>query len=112
MNYLFINKFYNLSLSVLTLIKKEVNFNKMPRGDRTGPDGMGPMTGRGLGLCSGYNTPGFTKGRGRGRGRGRRYNFISSNFNNYSPKQELNYLKKEKESIDKRIGELEKIVEE
>jgi len=33
----------------------------MPRGDRTGPDGMGQMTGRGLGYCAGYDSPGFTK---------------------------------------------------
>ncbi|RLD08216.1 MAG: hypothetical protein DRI44_10080 [Chlamydiae bacterium] len=38
----------------------------MPRGDRTGPDGMGPMTGRGLGYCSGYDSPGYTKGTPRG----------------------------------------------
>lgn len=49
----------------------------MPRGDRTGPDGMGPMTGRAAGFCAGYGMPGFanpTFGRGRGfafgRGRG------------------------------------------
>ncbi len=36
----------------------------MPRGDRTGPLGEGPRTGRGLGLCSGYNTPGFYKSPG------------------------------------------------
>lgn len=47
----------------------------MPRGDRTGPDGFGPMSGRGLGYCNGYNSPGFTKdygrqGMGRGYGRG------------------------------------------
>lgn len=32
----------------------------MPFGDRTGPQGMGPMTGRGLGYCSSSNQPGFT----------------------------------------------------
>ncbi|MGQ9681473.1 MAG: DUF5320 domain-containing protein [Anaerolineae bacterium] len=32
----------------------------MPRGDGTGPAGMGPRTGRGLGPCSGYPTPGST----------------------------------------------------
>jgi hypothetical protein len=32
----------------------------MPRGDRTGPAGMGPMTGRAAGYCAGYNAPGFT----------------------------------------------------
>ena len=46
----------------------------MPRGDRTGPEGLGPMTGRGLGYCAGFSSPGFTKGSGlglaRGRGRG------------------------------------------
>jgi hypothetical protein len=31
----------------------------MPRGDRTGPWGAGPMTGRGAGWCAGYTGPGF-----------------------------------------------------
>lgn len=46
----------------------------MPRGDRTGPAGMGPMTGRGTGYCAGYATPGFANpafGRGYGFGYGR-----------------------------------------
>ena len=30
----------------------------MPRGDRTGPQGMGPRTGRAAGYCGGYNVPG------------------------------------------------------
>jgi len=42
----------------------------MPRGDRTGPEGMGPMTGRGMGYCSGYDTPGFANPAGAGFGRG------------------------------------------
>jgi len=47
----------------------------MPRGDRTGPAGMGPMTGRAAGYCAGYDRPGFANppagfGRGRGFGRG------------------------------------------
>ena len=33
----------------------------MPRGDRTGPMGQGPMTGRNLGFCAGYDTPGMAK---------------------------------------------------
>lgn len=36
--------------------KEEVN---MPRGDGTGPAGMGPMTGRAAGYCAGYQSPGF-----------------------------------------------------
>ena len=46
----------------------------MPRGDRTGPAGMGPMTGRGSGFCAGYSVPGFVNlawGRGGGGGWGR-----------------------------------------
>ena len=53
----------------------------MPRGDGTGPMGMGPMTGRAAGYCAGYPVPGFMNptpgggfggmGRGWGRGRGR-----------------------------------------
>ncbi|MFX1286361.1 MAG: DUF5320 domain-containing protein [Promethearchaeota archaeon] len=42
----------------------------MPRGDRTGPRGYGPRTGRGLGYCSGFSTPGYTKGPGMGMGWG------------------------------------------
>ena len=59
----------------------------MPGGDRTGPMGYGPMTGRGAGYCAGFNTPGYMNpmpgrgamrgnwqgaGFGRGGGRGRR----------------------------------------
>lgn len=44
----------------------------MPRGDGTGPMGMGSMSGRSAGFCAGYAVPGFMNGfRGRGgMGRG------------------------------------------
>jgi hypothetical protein len=43
----------------------------MPAGDRTGPFGMGPMTGRGAGYCGGYDAPGWANpGPGRGFGLG------------------------------------------
>ncbi len=52
----------------------------MPGGDRTGPMGAGPVTGRGAGYCAGYNMPGYMNpvwgrnfgqgGFGRGFGRG------------------------------------------
>lgn len=47
----------------------------MPGGDKTGPTGAGPMTGRGAGYCSGagapgYSNPGFGGGFGRMRGGG------------------------------------------
>lgn len=47
----------------------------MPRGDRTGPEGAGPMTGRAAGLCAGNDAPGYAApgyGTGFGAGFGRR----------------------------------------
>ncbi|MBN1482305.1 hypothetical protein EH223_08890 [candidate division KSB1 bacterium] len=44
----------------------------MPFGDRTGPFGEGPMTGRGAGYCAGYGMPGNANPFGRGMGFGRR----------------------------------------
>jgi hypothetical protein len=56
--------------------------DQMPGGDRTGPWGLGPMTGRRAGYCMGFSTPGFANpygyrmgfgyGRGMGMGFGRR----------------------------------------
>ncbi|MBN2225922.1 MAG: DUF5320 domain-containing protein [candidate division Zixibacteria bacterium] len=43
----------------------------MPGGDRTGPMGAGPMTGRGAGYCAGYTMPGYMNpvwGRNFGQG--------------------------------------------
>lgn len=58
----------------------------MPGGDRTGPMGAGPMTGRGAGYCAGFAVPGFVHrfafgggfGRGRGGGHGWRNMFYAS----------------------------------
>ncbi|MBN1355427.1 DUF5320 domain-containing protein [bacterium] len=52
----------------------------MPGGDRTGPLGMGPRTGRAAGYCAGYPVPGFANPvfrgfRGGGWGRGFRSGF-------------------------------------
>ena len=52
----------------------------MPRGDRSGPSGYGPMTGRGNGFCAGYAAPGYTNfipGRGGG-GRGWRNRYYET----------------------------------
>lgn len=50
----------------------------MPRGDATGPMGMGPMTGRQAGYCAGNNMPGYLNnvgGRNLGMGFGRAAGF-------------------------------------
>ena len=45
----------------------------MPRGDGTGPEGKGKLTGRGLGQCSGEEVPGYRSNLpGMGMGRGER----------------------------------------
>lgn len=100
----------------------------MPRGDRRGPEGMGPMTGRGMGYCNNYPNPGFTKGvprggagfnqgyrRGMGGGRGYR-NF---GYQNYAYPQtnvdesklienEMEILKNQMSILEKRLSEIKK----
>jgi hypothetical protein len=47
----------------------------MPRGNGTGPMGIGPMTGRGAGFCAGFDAPGYAArggNGGNGGGAGRR----------------------------------------
>ena len=46
----------------------------MPQGNKTGPEGAGPMTGRSMGYCTDHETAGFESGLGdrNGRGLGRR----------------------------------------
>jgi hypothetical protein len=55
----------------------------MPGGDRTGPSGEGQKTGRGLGICAGYDEPGYATPRGFGRGRG--FRFGSDSFQTPDP---------------------------
>ena len=65
----------------------------MPRGDKTGPNGEGPMTGRQQGYCSGNDSPGYAVGQGKGFckgfrkgfGNGRRFGRNSE----YNPRGEL-----------------------
>ena len=46
----------------------------MPGGDRRGPMGMGPRTGRAAGLCAGFEKPGYENS---APGRGFRMNFFN-----------------------------------
>lgn len=106
----------------------------MPGGDRTGPAGMGPMTGRAAGYCAGYPVPGYMNphggrwGGGFGRGRGRGWGFPGADWMGatpygwspdpyaapYSPDQErqaldgqVKYFESQLDSLRKRIAELE-----
>lgn len=40
-------------------LEKRKEVAAMPAGDRTGPRGMGPLTGRAAGYCAGYPAPGY-----------------------------------------------------
>ena len=67
----------------------------MPGGDRTGPLGFGPMTGRAAGYCAGFAAPGYVnpigarlgmglrRGFGRGFGRGAGRGFHRGGFMGY-----------------------------
>ena len=85
--------------------------NKMPGMDGTGPDGRGPMTGRGMGPCGrGYGRGfgcGFRRGRGIGGGNGIRTPI------SFTPEEEkkileaeLSEIEKEKKEIEQRLKEL------
>jgi len=83
----------------------------MPFGDRTGPLGQGPMTGRGLGLCGGGI--GFRRG-WFGRGRGWRNWYRATGFPgwqrdrmSYSALGDLGYTdKEEKEMVKEEMNSL------
>ena len=91
----------------------------MPRGDGTGPNGQGPMTGRGMGFCAGFNVPGFVNsgfGGGRGFGRGRGFasqmtqqvptQVVTEKQEKQFLEQDLKALKEEMQEIEKRLKEL------
>jgi Family of unknown function (DUF5320) len=109
----------------------------MPGGDRTGPRGLGSMTGRGAGYCGGYDRPGFANpvpgygmrfgGRfgGWGGGRGWRHRYYATGLPGWARpeypepvqaaeqelaglKNEAEWLKGQLEAINQRIEELGK----
>jgi len=112
----------------------------MPRGDGSGPDGMGPVTGRGFGYCTGHDHPGYVvpggmgrgmgwgrgrgwgRGLGRGRGfgwRGRRYGYdVPANYqgnpayNRLDPQDEKTYIKEEIGGLTKELETLQKRLDE
>ena len=109
----------------------------MPRGDGTGPMGLGPMTGRAAGYCAGFATPGYLnpiggrlgRGMGWGRGRGRHWwprqlypyhgalpyaqtpyeavPFMTSEQETEMLKQHAKVLEDQLKDIQKRVSELE-----
>ena len=104
----------------------------MPQGDRTGPAGQGPMTGRGMGFCAGNDRPGFMepgigfRGGGRFRafnrgGFGRGFRFRQRIFQQpviaqepveLTKEQEKKLLEAEKKEIEAEKADIEKRLKE
>ena len=105
----------------------------MPRGDGTGPTGMGPMTGRGAGYCAGNQAPGyanpvsgrgfgpgFGRGRGIGFGRGFGRGWYAAPPAGYpavvapqvTQEQELDMLKTQADNFENALSEIQKRIEE
>ena len=95
----------------------------MPGGDRTGPRGSGPMTGRGMGYCVGYVRPGFINprfgprfSRGRGFGRGLRirrrfprnvdYDIYYEEPRVLTKEQEKSFLEEEVTGLEAELGRI------
>lgn len=100
----------------------------MPGGDRTGPAGFGPMTGRGAGFCAGNTVPGYAnagrgwgwgRGMGRGRGYGRGFGFRGG-MGGFMPaasgvvtsEQELKSLRQEAEFLADSLGQINERIEQ
>ena len=89
----------------------------MPYGDRTGPEGKGPRTGRAMGFCAGYDRPGSCTGGGRGMGRGRGFGFGRGRFMQpaqpaqpveLSKAEEAKILEAQKAGIKQELSSIEK----
>lgn len=77
----------------------------MPAYDQTGPQGMGPMTGRGFGPCG----RGFGRRMGFGRGLGRYFGWNTPQTKEEKVKDiqaYLNALKEEIEDVEKQLAEV------
>jgi len=80
----------------------------MPQQDRTGPQGQGPMTGRGMGPCG--RGQGFRQGFGRGFGRRFFQPVQSVQYSEADEKkilaEELKEIEAEQKEIQNRLKEL------
>ena len=104
----------------------------MPKGDRNGPSGQGPQTGRATGYCAGFAGPGYVNsfagrgfgggygpGRGRGGGMGRGmanrwrapapiYPYSVPNSVPYSAQDEAETLRRQAQQLDTSLEDIGK----
>jgi hypothetical protein len=89
----------------------------MPGGDRTGPLGTGPRTGRAAGYCSGSGMPGYAnpvpgRGFGMGFGRGRGGWGRGRGFGGGGPRDEKRFLKNEAEALQAELDQIKQRLSE
>ena len=95
----------------------------MPGFNRTGPMGNGPMTGRGMGSCTGARYNGTFCGRGMGRnanfgpafGRGRGFGFNqNTNYDvrSNTPEEDKQFLQEQKDFFQNQVSDIDKQLEE
>jgi len=81
----------------------------MPNNDRTGPQGQGAMTGRGLGPCGCGMRRGFGRGFGKGFSRGIGYGrqvTLTKDEEKKILEADLKEIETEKQEIEKRLKEI------
>ncbi|MGV8171516.1 MAG: DUF5320 family protein [Candidatus Woesearchaeota archaeon] len=81
----------------------------MPNMDKTGPRGIGPMTGKGMGLCGGGQKRRFGRGFGYGRGYGFKFGRVMDLSVSEQKKileSELMELESEKQAIESKLSDL------
>ena len=84
----------------------------MPRFDRTGPRGMGPRTGRGMGPCA----MGYGGGYGMGCGFGQGFGFDRFGGYPYQPRitkeEEIEMLSEELETLEEEMKDIKEYIAE
>ncbi|MBU1221957.1 DUF5320 domain-containing protein [Myxococcota bacterium] len=82
----------------------------MPYGNGRGPEGRGPMTGRKLGYCNGYEMNGYQGSFGGGHGMGRRFRnryFSETHQGNEANQDRLNEILDKLDNVSRRLENLE-----
>ena len=93
----------------------------MPRGNHYGPMGFGPMSGRGMGFCAGYDMPGYAAmGYGPmrmrrhfgGFGRGMRFAAFEVPYPEDKPEEKLDMLRTRETWLEGQLAEVRQDISE
>ena len=84
----------------------------MPRGDGTGPMGMGQKTGRGMGNCSSGARRGLGLAIGAGLGLGLKRGFRNLLRLNLTPEEEISELKSQATAFEEGLSKIKERINE